>query len=66
MSEPIRLSIEADGIRVRASVPVRPDGASAHDLGDIVSFVIDAWRQAVLTEWDEVPDDDAADDTAAE
>jgi len=58
MSEPIRLAIEADGIRVRASVPVRPDGASAHDLTDIVAFVVDAWRAAVLTEWDDTPADD--------
>ena len=57
MSEPIRLAIEADGIRVRVSVPVRPDGASAHDLADIVSFAVDAWRAAVLTDPRVVPDE---------
>jgi len=67
MSEPIRLAIEADGIRVRVSVPVRPDGASAHDLTDIVAFALEAWQRAVLTDWEDVvtDDDDApADDDA--
>lgn len=61
MSEPIRLAIEADGIRVRVSVPVRPDGASAHDFADIVQFAVEAWRGAVLTDWEDVPDGDADD-----
>lgn len=65
MSEPIRLAIEADGIRVRVSVPVRPDGASAHDLADIVSFAVDAWRSAVLTDWEDIPDDAVPDDDDA-
>jgi hypothetical protein len=64
MSQPIQLSIEADGIRVRVSVPVRPDGASAHDLTDIVAFAVEAWQRAVLTDWEDVViDDEDADET---
>jgi hypothetical protein len=64
MSKPIQLSIKADGIHVQVSVPVRPDGASAHDLTDIVTFAVEAWQRAVLTDWEDVADD-ADDETPA-
>lgn len=69
MSRPkIIAQLSGDGITAVLQVPLRPDGASTHDLDDVVAACADLWWRGTtaLEDEDEVEADVSGDADAAD